>query len=395
MITLLGHIFIKENMTADETRTAYGSICGIAGIVLNILLFLGKIVAGFLSGSISIIADAMNNLSDSGSSIVTLCGFKLAASKPDSEHPFGHGRIEYVAGFIVSILILIMSFELMKDSVLRIIHPEPVEFSWLVIGILFITILVKIYMAYYNNAIGNLIDSPTLKAVVTDSISDCISTTVVIAVTVIQHMTGFVYLDGIAGFAVAIFIANAGIQAARDTLNPLLGNAPDEEFVDNIMEIMEHVDPRISGIHDLMVHDYGPGRRIVSLHAEVPVDGDILELHDAIDNAEKVLEQKLNCMATIHMDPIVTNDPRVNQLKDEMKQYLSEISDRLSMHDFRVVPGATHTNLVFDVLMPFDLEYSEYEITDMLQKRINEGRDKHFYCVIHYDMDFTRKTVKK
>lgn len=395
MITLLGRIFIKENMTADETRTAYGSICGIAGIVLNILLFLGKIVAGFLSGSISIIADAMNNLSDSGSSIVTLCGFKLAASKPDSEHPFGHGRIEYVAGFIVSILILIMSFELMKDSVLRIIHPEPVEFSWLVIGILAVTILVKCYMAYYNNAIGNLIDSPTLKAVVTDSLSDCVSTTVVIAVTVIQHMTGFVYLDGIAGFAVALFIANAGIQAARDTLNPLLGNAPDEEFVENIMEIMEHVDPRISGIHDLMVHDYGPGRRIVSLHAEVPVDGDILELHDAIDNAEKVLEEKLNCMATIHMDPIVTNDPRVNQLKDEMKQYLSEISDRLSMHDFRVVPGATHTNLVFDVLMPFDLEYSEYEITDMLQKRINEGRDKHFYCVIHYDMDFTRKTVRK
>lgn len=395
MITLLEHIFIRDNMTADERRTAYGSICGIAGVVLNILLFLGKIIAGFLSGSISIIADAMNNLSDSGSSIVTLCGFKLAASKPDPEHPFGHGRIEYVAGFIVSILILIMSFELMKDSVLRIIHPETVEFSWLVIGILFITILVKIYMAYYNNSIGNLIDSPTLKAVVTDSLSDCVSTTVVIAVTVIQHMTGFVYLDGIAGFAVAIFIANAGIQAARDTLNPLLGNAPDEEFVENIMDIMEHVDPRISGIHDLMVHDYGPGRRIVSLHAEVPVDGDILELHDAIDNAEKVLEQKLNCMATIHMDPIVTNDPRVNQLKDEMKQYLSEISDRLSMHDFRVVPGATHTNLVFDVLMPFDLEYSEYEITDMLQKRINEGRDKHFYCVIHYDMDFTRKTVKK
>ncbi|MBR1572819.1 MAG: cation transporter [Lachnospiraceae bacterium] len=395
MITLLKRIFIKENMTADEKRTAYGSICGIAGVILNILLFLGKIVAGFLSGSISIIADAMNNLSDSGSSIVTLCGFKLAASKPDPEHPFGHGRIEYVAGFVVSLLILIMSFELMKDSILRIIHPETVEFSWLVIGILFITILVKIYMACYNNSIGGLIDSPALKAVVIDSISDCVSTTVVIAVTIIQHMTGFVYLDGIAGFAVALFIASAGIQAARDTLNPLLGNAPDEEFVENIMEIMEHVDPRISGVHDLIVHDYGPGRRIVSLHAEVPVDGDILELHDAIDNAEKVLEEKLHCMATIHMDPIVTNDPRVNQLKDEMKGYLSEISDSLSMHDFRVVPGATHTNLVFDILMPFDMEYTENEITDILQKKINEGREKHFYCVIHYDVDFTRKTVKK
>ncbi|MCR5145183.1 MAG: cation diffusion facilitator family transporter [Lachnospiraceae bacterium] len=391
MITVLKQFFIKDNMTEDERRTAYGTMCGVAGIILNILLFWGKIFAGIISGSISIVADAMNNLSDSGSSLVTLLGFKLAACKPDSEHPFGHGRMEYIAGFIVSLLILIMSFELFKQSVSRIINPQPVEFSWLVIGILLVTILVKCYMAYYNNAVGNAINSPTVKAVVVDSLSDCVSTGVVILVTIITHITGFEYLDGIAGVAVSLFIAYAGIQAAKDTLNPLLGKAPDPEFVDQIKEIMEQADSRITGIHDLIVHDYGPGRRIVSLHAEVPVNGDILELHDAIDNAEKLLETKLNCTATIHMDPIVTDDPEVNALKKAVEDIVKNISPNMSIHDFRTVPGPTHTNLVFDVVKPHNIDMSEVQITDIVQMKINEGRESRYYCVVHYDVDYNNR----
>ncbi|MCR5668003.1 MAG: cation diffusion facilitator family transporter [Lachnospiraceae bacterium] len=395
MITLLAKIFLKEGATEAETRTAYGKICGLAGIILNVFLFAFKLFAGLISGSISIMADAMNNLSDSGSAIVTLVGFKMAAEDPDPEHPFGHGRIEYVSGFIVSLLILVMAVELIRDSVVRIIHPEEIAFSWLIIGILLVTILVKCYMAFYNHRIGNRIKSATIRAAAIDSISDCAATTVVIVATIVSHYTGIVLLDGIAGLAVGLFILKAGFQSAMDTINPLLGVAPDPEFVKQIRMVMHRQDKRITGIHDLIIHDYGPGRRIVSLHAEVPAEGDILELHDIIDNAEKDLEETLHCTATIHMDPIVTDDPRVLKLKTQVLTVLQEISTTLSMHDFRVVPGPTHTNLVFDVLMPFGFSMSEEELTDEIQNTVVTEIGDRYFCVIHYDTDYSVQMVKQ
>lgn len=395
MITLLAKLFIREDLPEAEMRTAYGKIGGTAGIILNVFLFGFKLFAGLVSGSISITADAMNNLSDSGSAIVTLVGFKMAAEEPDPEHPFGHGRIEYIAGFIVSLLILVMAVELIRDSIGRIIHPEEITFSWLVIGILIVTILVKCYMAFYNHRIGKLINSATVRAAAVDSISDCVATTVVIVVTIISHLTGIIWLDGIAGLAVGCFILKAGFQSAMDTINPLLGVAPDPEFVKQIRMVMHRQDKRITGIHDLIIHDYGPGRRIVSLHAEVPAEGDILELHDIIDNAEKDLEETLHCTATIHMDPIVTDDPRVLKLKTQILTILQEISTTLSMHDFRVVPGPTHTNLVFDVLMPFGFQMEVDELTEEIQRAVVSEIGDRYYCVIHYDTDYSVQMVKQ
>lgn len=395
MVKLISHFFIKPDMSEEEARSAYGRVCGIAGIILNLLLFTGKIISGVLTGSISIIADAMNNLSDSGSAIVTFAGFRLAEEKPDPEHPFGHGRFEYIAGFIVSSLILVMAVELLKDSVTRILHPHKTSFSWLVILILGVTILVKLYMAFYNHVIGKKINSNTVLAAALDSVSDCIATSVVIISNIVAHFTGFIYLDSIAGIAVGLFILYEGLKSARETLDPLLGQSPDPEFVAKVRDIMRNEDKRITGIHDLIVHDYGPGRRIVSLHAEVPADGNIIELHDIIDNAERDLEEKLHCTATIHMDPIVTDDPRVLKLQTQVLSILQEISPALSMHDFRTVPGPTHTNLVFDVLMPFGFEESEDDLSRDIQDAVNREIGPEYFTVVHYDTDYSVRTVRK
>jgi cation diffusion facilitator family transporter len=395
MITVLKKIFIKPGTSEADQRALYGKICGIAGIILNLFLFVGKILAGLFSGSISIIADAMNNLSDFGSSIVTMVGFRMSEEKPDPEHPFGHGRIEYIAGFIVSTLILIMAFELLKESVGRLIHPRETVFSPVLILILALTILVKCYMAFYNRSIGKKISSPTIQAVAVDSLSDCISTGVVILTTVLTHFTGIPWLDAVGGLFVGVFVLFGGVKSAKETLNPLLGTAPDPEFIKEVRHIMRHQDKRITGIHDLIVHDYGPGRRIVSLHAEVPADGNIIELHDIIDKAERELEDKLHCTATIHMDPIVTDDPRVLKLQEQVRSVLQEISPSLSMHDFRTVPGSEHTNLVFDVLMPFGFELTPEELKNEIQDGVSRTIDGKYHCHIHFDTDYTVETVKR
>ena len=317
MVTLLARIMGIENYAADKKRSAYGKLCGIVGIFLNILLFAGKFLAGVLSNSIAITADAFNNLSDAGSSLVTLIGFKLAEKKPDSEHPFGFGRVEYLSGLVVSAVILMMGFELVKDSIDKILHPTEVEFSGLVLIILIASILVKLYMAFYNNSYGKKYDSGALKATATDCLSDCISTTVVLLATVIGYYTN-VQIDGFCGIAVGILIFVAGINAAKETLDPLLGQPPEQEFVEQIEGlVMNFNKDAIVGIHDLMVHDYGPGRRVISLHAEVPAEGDIVVLHDIIDNVEMKLRTELGCFATIHMDPVVTTDERVKELKEK------------------------------------------------------------------------------
>ena len=340
MITLLSRLFIKEtNGSLKENpknyREQYGVLCGITGIVLNVLLFAGKFLAGFFANSIAIMADAFNNLSDAGSSFITLAGFKLAGQKPDPDHPFGHGRFEYISGLLVSIVIILMAFELMKSSIGKIIKPEEVVTNTITYIILIASILVKLYMAFYNTSVGKKIGSVAMHATATDSISDCIATSVVLITTIIAQLTSL-QLDAYCGVLVAVFIFIAGFKAAKDTIDPLLGTPPEKEFVDKIESIvMAHDD--ILGIHDLIVHNYGPGRVMISLHAEVDAHGDILILHDLIDNIEHELKTKCNCQALIHMDPIINDDEEINHLKKDISVLIKEIDVKMTLHDFRVV----------------------------------------------------------
>ncbi len=384
MITLLTRLFIKdrENTTAPGVRQSYGMLCGAVGIGLNLLLFAGKFFAGMFSGSIAITADAFNNLSDAGSSIITLIGFKMAGHKPDPGHPFGHGRIEYISGFLVSLLILLMALELIKGSVSKILHPEELIFSPIIVVILVLSILVKCYMALYNARIGRQIDSAAMKATATDSLSDMLATAVVLAATLAAHFTEL-SIDGYCGVLVGLFILYAGFQAARDTLNPLLGQPPEPAFVKQIEEIVLSY-PAILGIHDLIVHNYGPGRVLISLHAEVSADGNLLELHDTIDLAEHRLRSELGCSAVIHMDPVCIHDEQTQKLKSMAQQTISRIDGRLTLHDFRVVSGPTHTNLIFDVVTPYDFDYSDAGLCELIDRRLKE-QDPGYCAVIDVD----------
>ena len=381
MVTLLAGIFIKdkENTSSPAVRQAYGMLTGIVGIFLNICLFAGKFIAGTISGSISITADAFNNLSDAGSSFVTLIGFKLAGAKPDPDHPFGHGRIEYVSGLIVSGVILLMAFELIKNSVDKIIHPTEVEFSLLAMGILVASILVKIYMYFYNQQISKKIDSAAMKATAVDSLSDTLATTVVLIAAIVAKYTGL-QVDGYCGVLVGLFIFYAGFSAAKDTLDPLLGQPAEPEFVERIEEIVNGYD-MVLGIHDLVVHNYGPGRVMISLHAEVPADEDILKIHDMIDIIENDLKEQLHCEAVIHMDPLVVNDEQTNELRTAVKEIVESFEGSVSMHDFRTVIGPTHTNMIFDVLVPFDYPKVQAEVWERLGKE--------YYTVIQIDRPYT------
>ena len=387
MITLLARLFIRDrDKVADAgVRRAYGMLCSLTGIGLNVLLFLGKYLAGRLSGSIAMTADAFNNLSDAGSSVITLLGFRMAAKKPDPGHPFGHGRIEYISGLVVSGLILLMGVELGKSSVEKILHPEAVDFSLLAVGILVASIAVKLYMYLYNRRIGRRISSAAMEATATDSLSDAIATTAVLAAMLVGRFTSLM-IDGWVGLVVACFILFSGYQAAKETLGPLLGQPPEEELISQIRDItLSHQE--IVGIHDLVVHDYGPGRLMISLHGEVPGDGNIFELHDVIDQAEKELKDKLGCDAVIHMDPIATDDEEVNITRRSVAELCKDIHEDLSIHDFRMVKGPTHTNLIFDVVIPFALKLSDKEVTDEIRKRISQKWDN-YYAVIEVDHSY-------
>ncbi len=372
MITLLSKLFIHdyENVKSPHVRQAYGILCGCVGIGLNVLLFLGKFIAGTISNSIAITADAFNNLSDAGSSFITLIGFKLAGQKPDPDHPFGHGRIEYLSGLIVAFAILLMGVELIKNSFDKILHPQDTQGSLLVVLILVVSILVKLYMSYYNHKIGKRIDSVAMHATALDSRSDTASTLLVLLSILISEGTGY-QIDGYCGLLVGAFICYSGIGAAKDTINPLLGQAPEKSFVDEIERIVMSYD-MVLGIHDLVVHNYGPGRIMISLHAEVSSKGNILEIHDTIDQIETVLREELNCEAVIHMDPIVTDDEQMNTLKEQLSRIIISIDEELHFHDFRMVKGPTHTNLIFDVLVPYHFKLTDdelkKEITQELQK---------------------------
>lgn len=387
MITLLSKIFIKPEYSDEKRRTLVGVLCGALGITLNIFLFIFKLLAGVFTGSVSILADAFNNLSDAGSSLITLLGFKLAGQKPDREHPYGHGRMEYLSGFVVSCIIIVMGFELFKDSISKIIHPEAVDFSIMAIVILVLAILVKLYMFFYNSKAGEKYNSAPLKATAFDSISDCIATTVVLITSIIGYYTS-INLDGWAGVIVSCFIFYAGYSAAKESISPLLGSAPEREFIEQITNIVVNFDPEnIVGLHDLMVHDYGPGRRILSLHAEVPAHCDIVVLHDIIDNLEKELWLQLGCVTTIHMDPIVTNDPKVLELKEKVNAISKKIYNSISIHDFRVVYGDTHTNLIFDMAVPFECPLTNDEIITRARILIWEEIGEGHYAAIEVDRD--------
>ena len=369
MISLLARFFCKsDGKSPAQLRTAYGILCGAVGIGLNLLLFLGKFFAGTLSGSVAITADAFNNLSDAGSSVVTLLGFRIAAKAPDPGHPFGHGRAEYLSGLAVSMLILLMGVELAKESLNKILHPALVEFSWLVIGILAASICVKLYMAMYNRSLGKKLSAPALLAAAADSLGDCMSTSAVLVATLIGHYFQLP-VDGWVGILVALFIFKGGIDAAKDTIDPLLGKPPTPEFVKEIEDlVMAHKE--ISGIHDLVVHDYGPGRVMISLHAEVPATGSVMTIHDTIDNIEQELHRKLGCEAVIHMDPIATDDSTTVALRNKITELAHCIDPALSIHDFRMVPGPTHTNLIFDVVTPFGFRLEDAEVARQLRALI-------------------------
>ena len=387
MVSFLARIFIKDyqNTSSPQVRQAYGMLCGSVGIGLNILLFIGKFIAGIISGSIAITADAVNNLSDAGSSFITLIGFKMAGQKPDSQHPFGHGRIEYLSGLFVSAAVLIMAFELVKTSIEKILHPEAVECSLLILAILAASILVKCYMAYYNKRLGKKLDSAVMSATAADSFSDMVSTFFVFLVTIASLFTDF-NLDGWCGILVGLFIFYTGITAMKETVDPLLGQPPTKELVQQIMDIVNS-HSSILGIHDLLVHDYGPGNLIISLHAEVSAKGDILKIHDEIDNIERELKQRLNCTATIHMDPVVTDDAFSNQMRDKVDALLRELDPELKMHDLRMVTGPSHNNMIFDVLVHYNCPIYRDEVEKVLCEKIRK-LPGNFYGVICIDQDY-------
>ena len=387
MIKLLTKLFIKdhENVTNAAVRRAYGTMCSLYGIFLNLLLFAGKYFAGVISGSVAITADAFNNLSDAGSSIITLLGFAIAGKKPDPDHPFGHGRAEYLAGLVLSAVIILMGFELVKSSFEKILHPEPISSGLLPAIILVCSILVKFYMCLYNRSVGKKINSAAMQATATDSLSDSVATTVVLISMGVSYFF-HVNIDGYAGLLVAVFILYAGFNAAKDTVSPLLGQAPDPEFVQQVADIVT-AHPEVVGIHDLVVHDYGPGRVMVSLHAEVRGDGNIFDLHDAIDTAETELKEQLGCIATIHMDPIEADNTEVSQMRAAVAETLKELDDVISIHDFRMVPGPTHTNLIFDAVVPADYKKSDEELAASIRQHIHQTWPDR-YAVVSIDHSY-------
>ena len=372
MTNLLIKLFVKDSKNTSDpaVRKRYGYLGAFTGIVLNILLFLGKLIAGILSGGISVIADAFNNLSDAGSSIMTFVGFKMAGMPADSEHPYGHGRMEYVSGIIISFIIMMMGFELGKSSVEIIFSPEKSEFSILAVSVLGASLLVKLWMALFNTKLGRKIDSATMKAAAADSLSDCISTSVVIICMFIQLFSGF-ELDSYAGIIVALFILYTGFNTFKESLTPLLGAKPKKELVEEIENTVMNYDG-IVGVHDLMVHDYGVGRMVISLHAEISSKTDIMLAHELIDLIEDDLREKYRCSVTIHMDPVVVDDQKADEVKKVVLDIIKNIDNSLTIHDFRITDGVSRINVIFDLVTPFGFRYKDGELALMIKNAIAE-----------------------
>ena len=371
-----------EDGSDPAVRQAYGLLSGGVGIVLNLLLSAGKFVAGVLTGSIAVTADAFNNLSDAGSSVVTLVGFRMAAKRADDDHPFGHGRIEYLSGLAVAVAILVVGVELAKSSLEKVLHPVEVAFSWLSVGILCASILVKLWMFFFNRNLSRRIGSAAMMATATDSLSDAAATSAVLLGTLVGHVADL-YIDGWVGVLVAVFILRAGWGAAKDTLDPLLGQSPDPELVRGIQETVLGR-PEIVGMHDLVVHDYGPGRCMASLHAEVPMDADILVIHDVIDKLERELRRKLGVEVVIHMDPIAVGDPRTDALKAQVTELVRRIDPDMTIHDFRMTAGPEHTNLIFDVAVPYHCRLEDEQVQEAIGAAV-KALPGNYYTVVSVD----------
>ena len=389
MSTFLFKTFIKdyENTNDPVVRERYGNFTSIVGIISNIVLCTVKILIGVVANSIAIIADGFNNLADASSSVITLVGFKLAAAPEDEEHPYGHARIEYLTGLLVSAIIIILGFELLKTSFDKILHPEAADFSYVTLGVLVVAILMKLWQAGFYIAAGKKINSVALSAAGADSRNDVISTTAVL-ISALAAKFFDLQLDGIMGCLVALFIMWSGIQLVRETSSPLLGEAPDPELVDAIMEGIE-AHEGVIGIHDLMVHNYGPGRVFASVHVEIDADSDIMECHDMIDNIERDLSRDLKIHLVVHMDPVKLDDPLVNKMKEILSAELEPIEGVHGLHDLRVVPGPTHTNIIFDIVMSPKCEKSHAEIRELLVNRVAKEEGQ-YYLVITYDMAYTK-----
>ncbi len=387
MTKLLVRLFIKNSDKVEEpaVRGAYGTLAGFVGIFCNGILCIGKLVIGALSGSVSITADAVNNLSDASSNIVTLVAFRLAQKPEDKEHPYGHARIEYLSGLAVAALILIIGVQLAKDSFEKVLHPAEVEFSWALVIVLVMSILIKLWMSMFNHALGEKIGSTSLMATAADSRNDVLSTGAVLLAAIAAHFTGL-NLDGYVGFLVALFILYSGIGIAKDTISPLLGAPADEELVHLVKHEISHFDPRILGIHDLMVHDYGPGQTFASIHVEVDRNEDVMEIHEMIDNAERRMLEEHRIHLTIHYDPIVTDDAEVSRMRERVSAQLKILDRRLTFHDFRMVAGNDRTNLIFDVVLPYDLRGQERELQEKLEEAL-QTPEMVYHTVITFDTE--------
>ena len=388
MIELLARLFIRNSRHTDDprVRTAYGMLCSAVAITLNILLAAAKFVVGTLAGSVSITADAMNNLSDVGSGALTLVGFRLSGKKPDLEHPFGHGRIEYVMGLVIAGLILYAGVDALRGAAGKLLHPEAMEFTWAAVAVLVLSILAKIYMSVFYRRIGRKIGSTAMEMSGADALNDTISTALTLVCLLVYKFTGL-DLDAYAGIVVAVLLLKTGYEGGKETLGQLLGQRPSAELAEKVRQIVLSY-PEVLAIHDLVIHDYGPGRCHVSLHAEVDGEGNIYELHEAIDRAMSELDQKLGCFSVIHMDPVDTKNERLAEMREETVQLLRSIDPVLSLHDFRMVPGKHRTNLVFDVLVPFGYKLSDEDVRKAVRAAVEE-RHPDCRCIIQIDKSYT------
>ena len=387
MTNFLVKIFVGKNqdVTDNKVRGKYASLAGFTGILVNVLLFIGKLVLGILAGSVAIIADAFNNISDAGSAVVTLIGFRLASKPVDKEHPLGHGRLEYVSGFIVDMVILLVGFELLTSSIEKIASGAIPSVGNTTLFVLAGAIAVKLWLFFFYKKIGNTIHSNALKASSFDSLSDCVATALVLISALVARIWN-IGIDGYAGILVAAFIMFTGLKAAKETIDLLLGSPPEKEFVDGIYEFVKDY-PHVVGIHDVMVHDYGPGRQIVSFHAEVPSDSDINIAHEEVDKLERDMHEHFGCIVTVHLDPIVINDPLVNEMRNLVETSVKEADPTFSMHDFRMTMGENSVNFIFDLLVPTDCKLSSEEAETLVVNKIHEKKENCF-CVIRVEHPF-------
>lgn len=379
--------FIKdyENVNEQRVRESYGITASITGIILNTLLSIGKILTGIIFNSISVTADGVNNLSDGASSVITLIGFKISSKPADKDHPFGHARMEYLTGLILGIAVILVGVELIKSSFDKIMNPTKTIFSIEMIVVLIVSVLIKLWISLFYKKLGDKISSATLKASSTDSRNDVISTIVVILSLLVSNATGY-EVDGYVGILVALFILYSGYDILRDILNPLLGEMPDREFIESIENKILSYDG-IVNIHDLVVHNYGPNRYFASVHAEVDAKEDIMKSHDLIDNIERDFARELDISLVIHLDPIITDDEEINELRSMTDKIVKSIDERLTMHDFRVVKGETHTNLIFDVVVPVDYDIKSSKLVSMIEKEI-QNKDETYFAVVTVDKNY-------